>query len=106
MIIDTTQNCDEEEITDEGIMIIAQDKNGNEVIVPYRDLEWRSVNEDGDNHDLPELLTLKEIKDQLFSRDFQPTFYAWDEGGLSGIIYQYRTDIGYWVMHGETKGYA
>lgn len=108
--MDTTKNrnCDDIEITDEGITIIAYDKKGEKVIVPYRRLKWRNPYSDGDDYDLPLFLTLKEISTQLLSMEYKSVFYVAYELGLSGTIYQYGNDPERdgWIEYGKTKGFA
>lgn len=102
------KNCNDIELTDEGVTIIANNKDGEKVIVPYRALEWRNPYEDGDDYDLPLFLTLNEIKEQLLSMDYRPVFYVWHETDLSGTIYQFGnySEDNSWIEHGKTKGYA
>ena len=106
MAVDRIMNCNEVEITDEGVTIIAYTGANEKIIVPCTKLQWRNPYEDGDDYDLPLFLTLKEISDQLASKGYKPTFYVWYETGLSGKIYLYGNGFSYWREHGETNGYA
>ena len=100
--------CDDIGIVDEGVTVIAYGKDGEKVIVPHCELNWRNPYDDDDDYDLPLFLSLKEISDQLIEKGYKPTFYVWCETGLSGKIYRYGndTDDAYWTEHGETNGYA
>lgn len=104
MSINQTIICDDIELMDEGVTIIACTKDNEKVIVPFYDLDWRNPYENGDDYDLPLFLTLKEISNQLIETGYKPTFYVWREMGLSGKIYAYNNDC--WREYGETKGYA
>lgn len=101
MFIDRTKNCDDIEVMDEGITIIAHDSTDEKVIVPYSDLEWRNPYEGGDDYDLPLFLTLSEIREQLLSKKYKPVFYVWAEQDLSGTIYQHGnySEFSHWTEH-------
>ena len=108
MAIDIKKICDDIELTDEGITIIAYTTEHGRVIVPHDALKWRNPYEDGDDYDLPLFLRLKEISEQLLAMHYQPVFYVWYEMGLSGKIYEYGNHPSdpHWREHGETKGFA
>ena len=108
MMYDEIKICDEIEIMDEGITLIAHNENHQKVIIPIRDLIWRNPYEDGDDYDLPLFLTLKEISNQLSSMGYNYNFDIWYEVGIYGKIYQYTklNDVFHWIEHGQTKGYA
>lgn len=108
MSINRIKNCDDVEIMDEGVTIIAYNENYQKVIVRESDLNWRNPFKEEDDYDIPLFLTLKEISEQLLAMKYKSVFYVWYEMGLSGKIYQYGnySDCPYWMEYGETIGYA
>ncbi len=111
MAIDRSRICDDIEIMDEGTTVVAYNEKDQKVFVPYGDLEWRNPYENGDCSDLPLFLTLKEIEEQLFAKNYKTPFFVAFELGLSGKIYQYSESYDdsytpHWVEYGETIGYA
>ncbi len=53
------------------------------------------------------LLSLSMIKEQVEQNyGDEVSIFVWQELDISGSIYHFNRDLDYWVMHGETRGFA
>lgn len=88
------------------IGVLARDAAGKRVLVDNAALTWNFFDDPLDPYAFYDWLTLADISQQLLDQGYKPDFYVWQELGVSGRVYRFRSDNNLWEEHGRLRGFA